>query len=242
MKASISLYLTWKSHRNWVSKERNQLNLRYSCHGRVVSCLYPAFNSLKGDDKTNRCFMILQGEGGGPSSAFQLEVSKSWKLHLLTVFQNVTTWVFLAERKTVGRSSFLIWLELSPKSRTRRIQVGLSFLLRAFGMFTLLLYRKLSAKGFPKELWVLEPTDLFLAIFLSFTQETRQRRWECDFALMFLFVRAVVNSLPARQRQLFGFHCVTTNQIWFLFLSFHNASSYSLRLISPIGESPRFAC
>ena len=39
------------SHRNWVSEERNQLNLRYSCHGRVVSSLYPEFNSLENNDK-----------------------------------------------------------------------------------------------------------------------------------------------------------------------------------------------
>ena len=39
------------SHRNWVSEERNQLNLRYSCHGRVVSSLYPEFDSLENNDK-----------------------------------------------------------------------------------------------------------------------------------------------------------------------------------------------
>lgn len=38
-----------KRHRYWVSKERNQLNLPYSCHGRVVSCLYPEFNSLENE-------------------------------------------------------------------------------------------------------------------------------------------------------------------------------------------------
>ena len=72
-----------KRHRDWVSKERNQLNLQYSCHGRVVSCLYPEFDSSENDGEINPGFMILQCEGGGPSSAFQLEVSKSWKLFLL---------------------------------------------------------------------------------------------------------------------------------------------------------------
>ena len=33
--------------------------------------------------------MILQGEGGGPSSAFQLEVSKSGSFFCFTVFLNV---------------------------------------------------------------------------------------------------------------------------------------------------------
>lgn len=48
--------------------------------------------------------MILQGEGGGPSSAFQLEVSKSGSFFCFTVFLNVNFGFSLQRERPWGEA------------------------------------------------------------------------------------------------------------------------------------------
>lgn len=55
-----------------------------------------------------------------------------------------------------------------------------------------------------------------------------------------VFVRSRCRQLVTGDTAIVYFSFLT--QCYFSFFSFHNASSYSLRLISPIGESPKSAC
>ena len=61
------------------------------------------------------------------------------------------------------------------------------------------------------------------------------------FALMFLFLCAVINSLPAKWLRLVQQHILLTKFYVFSF-TLHYASSFSSRSISLIGESVKFYC